>query len=179
MKQILEFIPLLIFFFCYKQYDLIVATCALVVASLISFTILLLKEKKIVYMPLVSAGVLGFFGFLTWYFQDPIFIKVKPTILNSLLGLFFIIGFFLKKPILKKMLGEKISLDDNIWLKMTFNWGVFFLGLALVNEYVWRNFSENIWVNFKVFGLLGLTLSFTMLHIPYMLKNMQEDKKNG
>ena len=171
MKQLLEFIPLLVFFYFYKKYNIIIATIALAITSIISFVILTVKEKKLALMPLISAGVIGFFGLLTWYFQDPLFIKIKPTILNSIFGLVLIIASIAKKPIFKKLFQSAFEMSDLNWLKMSMRWGIFFIFLAVINELIWRNFTESFWVSFKVFGFLPLTILFTLSQIPFIMRH--------
>jgi len=174
LKNILEFIPLVIFFIAYKKAGIITATLALVVTSLISFTILTYQTKKVAMMPLISAVLLGFFGFLTWYMQDPVFIKIKPTIINLLFGTIFVGGYLFKKPLFKYILQDAIIMDDPAWLTMTLRWGLFFIFLGGLNEFIWRGFSEDFWVNFKVFGMLPITIAFTLSQAPFMMRNMRK-----
>ena len=171
MKQALEFFPLIVFFVAYQLTDIITATIILTITSFISFGTILFYSKKIVYMPLISALLVGVFGFLTWYLDNPIFIKIKPTILNILFGLILITAYFCKKPLMKFILEQAFKMDDHNWLVLTLRWGLFFLFLALINEKVWRNFSENFWVNFKVFGMLPITITFTLAQMPYMMRH--------
>lgn len=171
MKQALEFFPLIVFFIAYQLTDIITATIILAISSFIAFALILLHTKKIVYMPLISALLVGIFGFLTWYLKDPIFIKIKPTILNMLFGSVFIIAYIIKKPLMKLLLEQAFKMDDHNWLVITLRWGLFFVFLAFINEIVWRNFSENFWVNFKVFGMLPITIIFTLAQMPYMIRH--------
>lgn len=175
MKNLLEFCPLVVFFIMYKKYDIITATIALVIVSLISVTILAIKTKEISKIPLCSAIILGIFGFLTWYFNDPVFIKMKPTVINSIFAIIFLFGYFTKKPMLKYLFDKTLELKDEAWLLLTFRWGIFFFFLAIVNEIIWRNFSEELWVSFKVFGFLPMTILFTISQLPYMLRNQIKD----
>lgn len=170
MKNILEFIPLLIFFFVFKSSGIIPATIALVIASLIAFAIISFHSKKLAYMPLISAVILGFFGFLTWYLQDPFFIKIKPTIVNSLFGIILIISYVIKKPILQLLLNNVFEMPKDAWLTLTIRFSLFFFFLAVLNEIIWRNFSLDFWVNFKVFGFLPITLIFTISQMPFMMR---------
>ncbi len=176
MKNILEFIPLLLFFIFYKKVGIISATLILVVATAISVAILMVKTGKIAKMPLFSAIILGIFGFFTWYFQDPIFIKMKPTILNSLFAVIFIGGYYLKKPLLKYVFDGALEMPDNAWLTLGLRFGLFFIFLAIINEFIWRNFSEEFWVSFKVFGFLPMSIIFTISQLPFMLRYQPKDK---
>ena len=122
-------------------------------------------------MPLVSGILITFFGGLTIYFNDPIFIYIKPTIINILFGIALLFGkLFSDEPILKKMLGKSIQLSDEGWKILNLRWVYFFFGLALLNEIIWRTQSEEFWVNFKVWGILPLTIIFTAFQISIINK---------
>lgn len=176
MKNLLEFLPLAVFFIIYKKYDIITATIALVIVSLLSVLILTIKTKEIPKVPLFSALILGVFGFFTWYFNDPIFIKMKPTVINSIFAIVFLLGYFYKKPMLKYLFDKAFEMKNQAWLVLTLRWGIFFIILAIVNEIIWRNFSEEFWVSFKVFGFLPMTIIFTISQLPYMLRNQINSK---
>ncbi|MFZ8865061.1 MAG: septation protein IspZ [Rickettsiales bacterium] len=171
MKQIIEFIPLLLFFITYSFTDIITATVVLAISSIIAFLVILAYSKKVTFMPLFSAIIIGFFGFLTWYLQNPIFIKIKPTILNFSFGLIFLISYFLKKPLVKLLLQQALKMEEHYWLVMTYRWGLFFIFLAILNEFIWRNFSEDFWVSFKVFGMMPITLIFTLAQMPFIIRH--------
>tara|TARA_Y100001958_G_C21173073_1_gene504438 strand:- start:546 stop:959 length:414 start_codon:yes stop_codon:yes gene_type:complete len=128
-------------------------------------------EKKIPKVPLLSGILITFFGSLTIYFNNPVFIYVKPTIINILFGIALIFGkYFTNEPLLKKMMGKSIALSDQGWELLNKRWIYFFFGLAILNELVWRTQSEEFWVNFKVWGLLPLTLIFTAFQIGLINK---------
>jgi intracellular septation protein len=170
LKNLLEFIPLLIFFFVFKTSGIIAATLSLVISSMLAFLIVTICYKKLAIMPLISAIILGFFGFLTWYLQDPFFIKIKPTIVNSLFASILFISYLLKKPVLQFLLGNIFIMPKDAWLTLTIRFTLFFFFLALLNEIIWRNFSLEFWVNFKVFGFLPITLIFTISQMPFMMR---------
>lgn len=176
-KFISEMGPLIIFFVCHKYYGLMTATAVLIVTTLISVVIVYIIEKKIPMMPLISAILLGFFGGLTLIFQDELFIKIKPTLINLIFAAILIIGFFMKKGLLKYLMGSAMVMSDEAWLKFSLRWGLFFIFLALVNEVVWRNFDTDFWVKFKVFGMLPLSMIFMVSQMPFLLKNMEDDNK--
>lgn len=165
MKFLLELGPLLIFFGVYKFYDLMTATMALMVATTVSLAVFWLVYKKVAVMPLVTAVMVLVFGGLTIYFDDPIFIFIKPTIIYVLFACALIGGLLLKRPLMKSVLGEGVQLTDAGWFKMSLHWGLFFLFLAGLNEYVWRNFDEASWVQFKTFIILPLTLVFSAVQL--------------
>ena len=154
-KSILKFVtdigPLAIFFLFYYNNDknLIIAIPPLIVATIISVLLIWILEKKIPMVPLLSGILITLFGGLTIYFDDPIFIYMKPTIINVLFGLALLFGkYFTKAPILKKILGKSIPLSDEGWKILNSRWMYFFFALALLNEIVWRTQSEEFWVNF-------------------------------
>jgi len=116
-------------------------------------------------VPVATAVLVVLFGGLTFLLDDPSFIKVKPTIINLLFAGVLMAGLVMRRPLLKLLLGEAFNLTDEGWRKLTIRWILFFLALAALNELVWRNFSEAAWVNFKVFGILPLTLVFATAQI--------------
>ena len=173
LKFITDFGPLLVFFsFYYKsEKDLTVAIPPFIVATLIALIVVWFLEKKIPMVPLLGGIFITLFGGLTIYFNNPIFIYIKPTIINILFGLALLFGkFFSTEPILKKMLGKSIQLTDEGWKILNLRWVYFFFGLALLNEIIWRTQSEEFWVNFKVWGILPLTIIFTAFQISIINK---------
>ena len=173
LKFLTDFGPLIIFFYYYydSEKDLTIAIPPFIVATIIALLIVWILEKKIPKVPLLSGILIVFFGGLTIYFNNPVFIYVKPTIINILFGLSLIFGkFFSKEPILKKLMGKSISLSDQGWEVLNKRWIFFFFGLAILNEFVWRTQSEEFWVNFKVWGLLPITLIFTVFQIGLINK---------
>ena len=172
-KFITDFGPLVIFFYYYysSNKDISVAIPPLIVATIISLILVWIIEKKISPMPLVSGILITLFGGLTIYFNDPIFIYIKPTIINILFALALFSGkYFTKEPMLKKILGKSIPLNDLGWEILNKRWMLFFLGLAFLNEFIWRTQSEEFWVNFKVWGMLPITLIFTAFQIGIINK---------
>ena len=168
LKFLTDFGPLAIFFFYYYNNDknLSIAIPPLIIATIIALIVVWIDEKKIPPMPLVSGILITFFGGLTIYFNDPIFIYIKPTIINIIFALALFLGkYFTKEPILKKILGKSIALSNIGWEILNKRWMFFFLGLALLNELVWRTQSEEFWVNFKVWGMLPITIIFTGFQI--------------
>ena len=173
LKFLTDFGPLAIFFFFYynSNKNLSVAIPPLIVATIIALMIVWFFEKKIPTMPLVSGILITFFGGLTIYFNDPIFIYIKPTIINIIFALVLFFGkYFTKEPILKKILGKSLLLTDLGWEILNKRWMFFFFGLALLNEFIWRTQSEEFWVNFKVWGMLPITIIFTAFQIRLINK---------
>ena len=174
-KMLLDLGPLLVFFAVYLKFDLIYASAALVVATLVALTIGYFLTKKISYMQLVTAALVVVFGGLTFYFKDPIYLKIKVSIINVLFGSALLSGLWLKKLFLKTMLGEAINMPDDAWRMLTVRWAFFFFGLAILNILIWF-YSEPLWVDFKVFGILGLTALFAVANAPYMAKHMIDEQ---
>ena len=163
-KFVTEFGPLLVFFSFYYRSDksLEIAIPPFIIATLIALIIVWIVEKKIPMVPLIGGILITFFGGLTIYFNNPVFIYIKPTIINVLFGLVFLFGkFFTNEPILKKMLGKTLQLTDEGWSILNTRWIFFFFSLAILNEIVWRTQTEEFWVNFKVWGMLPITFIFT------------------
>mgnify|MGYP006083053839 FL=1 len=174
LKFSTDFGPLAIFFFVYYNNDknLSIAIPPLIVATLIALIVVWFFEKKIPMMPLISGILITFFGGLSIYFNDPIFIYVKPTIINILFALVLFLGkYFTKEPMLKKIIGKSIALTDTGWKLLNKRWIIFFLGLAILNECVWRTQTEEFWVNFKVWGMLPITLVFTIFQVSLINKH--------
>ena len=173
IKFVTDFSPLLIFFVVYYKSDknLIIAIPPLIIATLIAVFIVYFLEKKIPYVPLISAVIISVFGGLTIFFKNPVFLYLKPTIINILFGLALLLGkFFTQEPMLKKILGKSIPLSDEGWKILNNRWMFFFFSLAILNEVVWRTQSEEFWVNFKVWGILPITFVFTAFQIGLINK---------
>ena len=178
LKFVTDFGPLAIFFFFYYDSgkDLKVAIPPFIVATLVALVIVWFLEKKIPMVPLIGGVLITFFGGLTIYFDNPIFIYVKPTIINILFGLALLFGkFFTNEPVLKKIMGKSISLTDVGWELLNIRWMYFFFALAILNECVWRTQSEEFWVNFKVWGLLPITFIFTGFQISLINKHKVDE----
>ena len=173
IKFVTDFGPLLVFFSFYynSDKDLKVAIPPFIIATIISIIIVWFIEKKIPMIPLLGGILITFFGALTIYFDNPVFIYIKPTVVNILFALVLIFGkFFSQEPLLKKFLGRSLLLKDEGWKILTNRWILFFIFLALLNEIVWRTQSEEFWVNFKVWGLLPITFIFTAFQITLLSK---------
>ena len=173
LKFLTDFGPLIIFFYFYYDSgkDLKVAIPPFIIATLLALAIVWVLEKTIPKVPLLSGILITLFGGLTIYFDNPIFIYIKPTIINILFGCALLFGkFFTKEPVLKKLMGKSIALTEEGWEALNKRWVYFFFGLALLNEIVWRTQSEEFWVNFKVWGLLPITFIFTAFQIGLINK---------
>ena len=127
-------------------------------------------------VPLISAVFVASFGGLTLWLHSDLFIKVKVTLINALFGAILLGGLAIGRSYLKLVMGEALKLPEAAWRTLTLRWGVFFFCLAALNEIVWRNVSTDAWVNFKVFGLLPITLVFALANAPFMAKHAAEDE---
>ena len=173
LKFITDFGPLLVFFFYYYNSDknLKIAIPPFIIATIIALAIVWILEKRIPMVPLIGGILITFFGGLTIYFNNPVFIYIKPTIINILFGLALLFGkYFTNEPVLKKILGKSIILQDEGWNILSRRWIFFFFSIALLNEIVWRTQSEEFWVNFKVWGLLPITFIFTAFQVSLITK---------
>ena len=160
-----------LFFYYNGDKNLKVAIPPFIIATIISLAIVWFLEKKIPKVPLLSGVLVTFFGGLTIYFDNPVFIYIKPTIINILFGLALIFGkYFTHEPVLKKLMGKSVSLTNEGWEILNKRWVFFFFALAILNEIVWRTQSEEFWVNFKVCGILPITFLFTAIQIPLINK---------
>jgi len=174
VKFVTDFGPLVVFFFFYYNSDknLKIAIPPFIITTLISLFVVWIIEKKIPMVPLISGILITLFGGLTIYFDNAIFLYIKPTIINILFGLALLLGkFFTNEPILKKIMGKSLSLTSEGWDLLNKRWIYFFFGVAILNECVWRTQSEEFWVNFKVWGLLPITFIFTAFQVPLISKH--------
>ena len=171
MKTIVDLVPLIGFFIAYKFQGIIYATIILIILSIITMGILYYNERKIAMVPLMSVIIISLFGGLTIIFDDAIFIKLKPTIINILFAIALIIGNLKDKPLLKMFFNGAIEMENSKWKILSLRYAIFFLILAILNEFIWRNFPEEFWVNFKVFGLLAISTIFIFTQMPFIMKH--------
>ena len=179
LKFLTDFGPLIIFFYYYYDSgkNLKIAIPPFIIATIIALAIMWFLEKKIPKVPLLSGILITFFGGLTIYFNNPVFIYIKPTIINVLFGFALILGkYFTDEPVLKKIMGKSVSLTNEGWKILNKRWIYFFFGLAILNELVWRTQSEEFWVNFKVWGLLPITFIFTGFQIGLINKYKADEQ---
>ena len=170
IKMALELGPLVVFFIANARADIFVATAAFMIAMVVSLILTWLILKKIAVMPLVTGVVVLVFGGLTLWLQDDTFIKIKPTITNGLFAAVLLGGLLFKTSLLKYVFGDVYKLRPEGWSKLTLNWGLFFIVLAVINEVLWRNFSTDFWVAFKVWGVMPLTVLFSLSQLPLLSK---------
>lgn len=191
LKFALELGPLLVFFFANQRGEwlaktfpvlsvvggpLLIATALFMAATAVSLIVSKIVFKRLPIMPFVSGVVVLVFGGLGIYLQDETFIKMKPTIVNTLFGVVLLGGLAFGTSLLGYVFNAAFQLDAEGWKKLTLRWGVFFLFLAVLNEVVWRNFSDDAWVSFKVWGTMPITILFTLAQMPLIMKHTVEDK---
>ncbi|MGA2893747.1 MAG: septation protein A [Xanthobacteraceae bacterium] len=174
LKLALDFGPLVLFFFANSHYGIFVATATFMIAVLAALAVSYALTRHLPIMPVVTAIIVVVFGGLTLILHDATFIKVKPTIIYALFGAILIGGLLFNKPLLGVVFDSLFRLTDEGWRKLTLRWALFFLVLAVLNEIVWRNTSTNVWVDFKVFGVMPLTFLFGALQMPLLKKYAAE-----
>jgi intracellular septation protein len=171
LKLIIDLAPLLVFFAAYMTLGIFWATGVLMVATVASMIASKMWLGHISPALILSTGLVVGFGALTLWFNDPRFIKMKPTIIYAMFALALFLGYMLGKPFLKYLLGEALRLTDTGWQVLSVRWACFFVLLAVFNEIVWRNFSETTWATFKVFGFLPLTMIFFALQLSLIQRH--------
>jgi intracellular septation protein len=175
LKPAVDYGPIAVFFGVYLKWGLMTATGALIAATVVALAISLILARRVPLMPLITAIVVGIFGGLTLWLHDDTFIKMKPTIVQAVLAAILLGGLALGKPLLKPVMGAAWNMDEAGWRKLTLRFALFFLAMALLNEIVWRTQSTDFWVNFKVFGLLGLTMIFSIAQMPLLQRHRLPD----
>ncbi|KQS87706.1 MULTISPECIES: septation protein A [unclassified Rhizobium] len=189
LKMALEFGPLVVFFFANSRGEwlgqhfpaltelggpIFIATGLFMAATAIALTASWLLTRTLPMMPLISGIVVFVMGAFTLWLQNDTFIKIKPTIINSLFGVILLGGLLFGKSLLGYVFHTAFKLDEEGWRKLTLRWGIFFLFLAVLNEIVWRNFSTDFWVAFKVWGTMPVTLLFIASQMPLIMKHSLE-----
>jgi intracellular septation protein len=173
-RSVVDFGPLLLFFVAYRVFDLYVATATVMVAAVAAAGLGFFLDRKLHPVPLMTAVIVLVFGGLTLYLNNEIFIKMKPTMIYALFGGVLLGGLWFNRPFVKHVFGTALVLNDHSWRVLTLRFGLFFLVMAVINELIWRNFSDDIWVNYHVFGAVGLTLLFSLSQVPFLLKHQIE-----
>jgi intracellular septation protein len=167
-KLVIELGPLLVFFGVNAAAGIYAATGAFMVVTVIALVVAKWRYGKLPVMPLVGGAVVLVFGTLTLYLRDETFIKLKPTIVYSMFAVLLVAGLLVRKPVLALLFGPVFNLTDEGWRKLTLRWALFFVVMAVLNEFVWRNYSTDTWVSFKAFGFLPITFLFAMAQVPLM-----------
>jgi len=180
MKQLLDFIPLIIFFAIYKMVDIYAATGSLIVTTGLVLAYTYFKHGKAEKMQIITFLMVLVFGSLTLILHDDVFIKWKVTFIYALFAVALLASqYVFKKSIIKQMLGKELTLPESVWTRLNLAWAAFFIILSILNVYVAFSLPQEVWVNFKVFGLLGATLVFTLLSGVYIYKFLPASKEQN
>ncbi|WP_188407697.1 septation protein A [Agaricicola taiwanensis] len=176
LKFALELGPLGVFFFANSRFGIFEATAIFMVATIAALIIMWVVARRIAIMPLVTGIVVMIFGGLTIWLHDDLFIKLKPTIVNSLFGAVLLGGLLFGKSLLEIVFEDAFRLDEAGWKKLTLRWGIFFLFLAILNEAIWRTQTTDFWVAFKVWGMMPITMLFALSQTPLLLRHEIKDE---
>jgi intracellular septation protein len=179
LKLALELGPLVVFFFANARFGIFYATAIFMAAIAVALAVSFALTRRLPIMPVVTGIVVLVFGGLTLILQDDVFIKMKPTIVNALFGTVLLGGLVIGRPLLGYVFDSVFRLDNEGWRKLTLRWGIFFFALAVLNEIVWRSFSTDAWVTFKVFGILPLTIVFTLTQMPLIQRHALPEPEKG
>jgi intracellular septation protein len=189
LKFALELGPLVVFFFANSRGEwlaghfpalaelggpLFIATALFMAATIIALSVSWALTRTLPIMPLVSGFFVVVFGGLTLWLQNETFIKMKPTIVNTLFAVILLGGLLFGRPLLGYVFNQAFKLDDAGWRKLTLRWGLFFLAMAVINEVVWRNFSTDFWAGFKVWATMPITMAFMLFQIPLLQRHATE-----
>ena len=173
MKFLYDFFPILLFFIAYKVYGIYAATVVAIVAAFAQSGLFWLKHRRFEKMHLVTLALIVVFGGATLILHDEMFIKWKPSVLNWLFGVVFLGSQFIgRKTLVERMMGANVTLPGPVWGRLNISWGLFFIALGFINLYVVYSFDTDTWVNFKMFGMLGLTLVFVVGQSFYLMRHM-------
>jgi len=179
LKPAVDYGPLAVFFIAYWWRDLWAATVALMAATAVALALSLAIERRVPILPLITAAVVGVFGGLTLWLHDETFIKMKPTIVQAIMGSILLGGLAVGRPLLKPLMETAWPMREEGWRQLTWRFAVFFLAMAALNEVVWRTQSTGVWVNFKVFGIMALTAVFMIAQWPLLKRHATEDPAAG
>jgi intracellular septation protein len=179
MKLLTDFLPILLFFIAYKVFDIYVATAVVIAATFLHVAVIWLKTRKVAAMQLVTLAILVIFGGLTLYLHNEQFIKWKPTVINWIFGAAFLGSqFFGEKTVVERLMSAQINLPNQIWRRLNASWVAFFLIMGGANLYVMSNFDRDTWVNFKLFGMLGMTMVFLVIQSLFLARHINVAEKS-
>ena len=182
MKLLLDFFPILLFFVTFKLFDdqqqgLLAATAVIIVATGVQVAITWAIKRRVEKMHLITLALVVVFGGATLLLKDEMFIKWKPSVVNWLFGAAFLGShFFGERNLVERIMGSKLRLPAPVWVRLNFAWVLFFLSMGLLNLYVVYRFDTDTWVNFKLFGLMGLTLLFVLGQAFYLARHVAEER---
>lgn len=182
MKFLFDFFPVLLFFIAFKLTDdnIYIATAVAIVATIVQAALYWMKHRRLEKMHLITLALLVVFGGATLLLHDEVYIKWKPTVLNWLFGLVFIASHFIgERPVAQRLMARAVSLPQAVWYRLNLAWAVFFIAVGFINLYVVYNFDTDTWVNFKLFGIIGLTLVFILAQSLYIGRHIKPDADGG
>ena len=177
LKLILEMGPLVAFFITNWKFGIFPATGVLMACVVAALAVSWIMTRHLPVMPVVTCVAVVFFGALTFVFHDELFIKLKPTIVNSMFGAILLGALAFGKPLLPVVLDSVMRLTEEGWRKLTLRWGLFFFVLAAINEIVWRTQTTDFWVSFKAFGIMPLTIVFALSQVPLIMRHELKDEQ--
>ncbi len=177
VKFALDLGPLIVFFAVFEKFGIYAATGAFMVAVFAVLGIGYAREKRLSPIPLFTAVLVLIFGGLTLYLKNDMFIKMKPTVLYALFGLLLLGGLWFNHLFIKYVFAEAFDLDERGWRTLTLRWGIFFLLISGANEFIWRHYSTQTWVMFKVWAIIPLIFLFALAQTPLILKHQIEEKE--
>ena len=175
MKFLFDFLPVLLFFIVYQIYkDFYLATIVIIIASMIQVGWMWFRHRRIERMPLIALVLLILFGGITLMLQDELFLKWKVTVVNWLFGAVFLGSQFIgSKTLIERMMGSAVEMPANIWVRLNMAWSLFFIAVGVVNLYVAYSYDTDTWVDFKFYGMLGLTLAFVIGQMFYLVRHIK------
>jgi intracellular septation protein len=179
LKLALELGPLALFFAAYSRLGIFAATAVLMACVTVTLAVSYAMLKRIPVMPLVTAVIVLLFGSLTLIFHDETLIKIKPTALYLLFGAALFAGLWFNRPLLKILFDGALHVTEEGWRKLTWRWAFFFIALAVLNEIVWRTQTTDVWVKFKTFGFLPITLLFALAQAPLIMRYETKEEEAG
>ncbi len=189
MKALFDFLPLILFFVANKFYGIYVATAVLIIVTFIQVGLFYFKNKRLEKMHIIMLVAVAIFGGLTIGLRDPVFLKWKVSIVNWLFAAIIIGSILIKKSVIKALMGNQISMPAKVWARLSLAWAVFFVIVGFINMYIAFYYRLDLpeevrletWVDFKVFGVLGLTFIFVIIQTLFIAKYIDPDslEKNG
>jgi intracellular septation protein len=177
MKILIDFFPIFLFFIAYKIYGIYVATAVIIVASIVQVSLLWFKNHRVEKMHLITLVLVVILGSATILLHDPLFIYWKPTVVNWAFAIAFLGSQFIgQKNFIQRLLEKQVTVtSEHVWTRLNFAWIGFFIAMGAINLYVAFNFDENTWVNFKLFGMMGLTIIFVIAQSFYLMRYIAPD----
>lgn len=180
MKLLSDFLPVVAFFVAFKLQGFYVATATLIAVTLVQLAWTWFKHRRVERLQLMVAGLVLLFGGLTLVFENDLFLKWKPTLINWGFAIAFLGSAFIgEKPLIQRLMGGQLELAKPLWARLNLAWVSFFVATGALNLYVAYHYSQEIWVDFKLFGLMGLTLAFVLAQGFYLARHLPQEKENA